>query len=92
MLPFPLSKPLYHFWSSAFVGLLVFLLMYLTEWPYSPMAQSGSTRLRWWRRLAIPLLCSVWAHILFDIPEHDGNLPNAIYGVTKAVEWLQTVF
>lgn len=88
MVTVPLSKVLYHFWSSSAVGLLVWVLMSSTEWRCSWMGSDGSTSLTYWRQCAIPLLSAVWAHVLlFDVVEH-RNLPGIIDGMHGLIDFL----
>jgi hypothetical protein len=83
----PIHPGFYHFWSSASVGLLVWLSTYSTWSPWSLTAPDGSTIWKFWWQLRVPLLCAVWTHIVADVVEH-GYLPRvdrAIVGVFELV-------
>jgi hypothetical protein len=87
MTPDFLLPAAYHFVSSSLVGLLAWRLMASTD-SRSSEHQSGSTSSTYWRRWGIPLLCSVWAHILvFDIIEH-GEPPKIAEGISELVRAL----
>lgn len=81
-----LEKSFYHLLSSGVVGLLVWQLMRSTQLLSSVLPQNGSIHSMYWRQLAIPLLLSVWVHVLvFDIIEH-GRLPKTMTGMNEILK------
>lgn len=79
--------PFVHFFSSAFMGVLVFWWISTTGLPSLRKDHNGSTSSTYLWRLSLPLLFSVWAHIMVDIIGH-GYLPRIVEGISGMIQWM----
>ncbi|MFT4881068.1 MAG: hypothetical protein ACI9HI_001069 [Salinirussus sp.] len=83
----PIHPGLYHLWSSALVGLLGLVWIYLTSSPSQSTGHGGSTSWISTRQFYGLLLLAVWTHIGADVVEH-GWLPRAVSGAQGAINFL----
>jgi hypothetical protein len=86
----PINPGLYHLWSSALVGLLGLVWIYLTSSPSQSTGQDGFISWISTRQFCGLLLLAVWTHIAADVIEH-GFLPRAISGAQGVINFLASV-
>lgn len=85
----PVNPGFYHFWSSALVGSLGYLSIYLTSLGTQSTDQDGSAVSISSRQFYLLLLLAVWTHILADVVEH-GSLPQINRGIQGLLGYLSS--